>query len=67
MKKLTDAEKVFLTELADLMKRHGVSIYGSDEYDGADNFCGREYTLTKYSESGGGIHLTMSDLERSLP
>ena len=65
--KLNDSEKAFLIELAELMKRHEVSLFGSDEYDGADNFCGREYAFSNVKTDGSGIYLTLAKVERALP
>ena len=64
--KLNAPEKAFLIELAELMKRHEVSLFGSDEYDGADNFCGREFVFSNVKTAGSSIYLTMDKVERSL-
>lgn len=66
---LTDAEKAFLSELNDLMRRHGVSLSGSDQYDGADNFAGREYKFEKCDPHAkhAEINLELRDVEDLLP
>jgi hypothetical protein len=47
-RKLTDAEKAFLSELNEMMRRHGVVLRREDQYDGADNYAGTEFSFEKW-------------------
>jgi hypothetical protein len=68
-RKLTDAEKAFLSDLNELMRRHGVSLSGSDQYDGADNFAGTEYTFEKWEPHAerATVYLELRAVEDMLP
>lgn len=37
----------FRLELIALMKRHGVELFGFDQYDGNEDFCGVDYYFAK--------------------
>jgi hypothetical protein len=65
----TDDEKTFVSDLRELMLRHGVSISAFDQYDGADSFAGREYTFEKWEHGAerAAVHLDLRDVEDMLP
>lgn len=48
---------IFKKELIELMKKHEIVIASHDDYDGADNYCGTNYSFVKEDDGYGGFTL----------
>jgi hypothetical protein len=66
MKPSTPAETAFLAELAALMDRHGVMLFGSDDYDSSEAFVGTTFHVVSRTQPTT-INLTLSEISDAIP